>query len=153
MEAKLIFMRNIVYCFIIICIIGCTSKINPSKDLRSTENKQKDSVEITNYNLLQEYAVCRCIYSVAENKASEEFDISPSVYANLLNYRGTDTLAVLAKYEALQIKPEKYIDYQNKKATFARCSQWAKSKGIDSIIRMFAKTAADEWTNQHLFEE
>jgi len=138
-------MNNCFYFILVIGLISCTPKINSSRKLIAADDRKKDSVENANYNLLQEYAICRCIYNVPENKASEGFDISPSVYANILNYRGTDTLALLAKAEALKIKPEKYIDYQNKKATFARCSQWAKSKGVDTLIRMFAKTAADEW--------
>lgn len=138
-------MKYYFYFSLVMCLVSCTSKINSSRHSIAGNYGKRDSVENVNYNLLQEYAICRCIYNVPENKGSEGLDISPSVYANILNYRGTDTLAVLAKEEALKIKPEKYVDYQNKKATFARCSQWAKSKGIDTLVRMFAKTAADEW--------
>ena len=128
--------------FVTTCVAILSCGVKSSKTNTAYPATTKDSLLEENYRLLKEYAICRCLYAVPENKAVENLDVSPAVYSNLLNYSGTDTLFALAKKEGEKIAAEKYVDYQNKKASFFRCSQWANSPAIDSLVRKFAVLAA-----------
>lgn len=133
----------IIICFVFVsCFFRNASKNQLSKKQNSIT--EKDSLEQLNYRLLKEFAICRCLYSVPENQAVEAYDISPSIYADILNYVGIDTLSLLAKKEGQNMQPSKYGDYHNKKAIFYRCSQWANSSGIDSLIRKYAAFSVAE---------
>ena len=100
-----------------------------------------DSLAEENFRLLKEFAICQCLYAVPETHPLKDLDISSSVYANLLGYNAIDTLNRLAKIEGEKIVAEKYVDYNNKKAGFFRCSQWANSPRMLSLMRKYALVA------------
>lgn len=135
--------------FLIVLIATCIAiACNTSKESTGSNNSnaqaETDSLLQKNYRLLKEYAICRCLYATPENQSVESQDISPSVYANLVSYAGIDTLGALARQEGQKIIPEKYADYQNKKATFYRCSEWANSPMLDSLLWKFARAVPVE---------
>lgn len=136
---------------VFVCVLStsCFVRSDSSNVPNTTQRRipEKDSLEQLNVRLLKEFAICQCLYAVPENATGRDLDISTAVYTNLLNYVGVDTLARLAKEEGQKIQPEKYSDYQNLKAGFFRCSQWANSKAIDALIRKYAaySVAEEKW--------
>lgn len=142
-------MKKLLLIILSFNLASCLFKGNPSKNPAVSKEVfvSEKALEQNHYRLLKEYAICQCLYAAPGNEAVAGQDVSPAVYANILNYVGVDTLASLATKEGLNLKPEKYSDYENKKAPFFRCSQWANSPAIDSLIRRYAafSVAAEQW--------
>jgi hypothetical protein len=133
---------NILY-YLIICSLffSCLIKSNVKSNSKIEQDKriEKDSLKQFNYQLFKEFAICKCLYAVPENKEMKNRDVSPSIYANILNYIGIDTLNYLATIEGQKLQPEVYVDYENKKGAFFRCSRWANSPKIDSLLQQLAE--------------
>jgi hypothetical protein len=105
----------------------------------------KDSLINEKYKALQGFALCKCVYNVPENTENKKYDISPSIYADIVNFWGIDTLEVLAEAHAKSIKLSTYQDYKGKRPTFISCTEWVNSKNIDSLIKKYAIASANEW--------
>ena len=135
-----------ILCFAVISfVVSCCPKINTAKKLSAITTVNNDSVENLRYIYLKGFATCKCVYAVPENSAGRVMDISPSIFADIVNFWGIDTLSHLANEEAQKIKLSKYKDYQNKKPTFIHCYEWANSPCMDTSIRKYAKASSEEW--------
>lgn len=151
MEIKLVYMNFsfIAGTILMFFIVSCSSSKSRT---HSFSNSRLDTLINERNDFLREYALCECVNNGYREKGNNTDDVSPAIYADVLNWWGIDTIAILAKKAAQEIKAEKYQDYKGKKAAFFRCNQWLKKKEIDSLIKQYARSSAQEFLNREKME-
>lgn len=117
--------------------IGCGSIYKVQHKKNSSEEKSLVDTVIHQRQLMKDYALCRCILNAYSGDDSLRADISTSFYNELLLYAYSAQLQIdsIAKNFANSILPSKYPDYQNKRAVIYFCTEFYKSRELDSVIR------------------
>jgi hypothetical protein len=106
---------------------------------QETSNKERlvDTTITYQRQLMKDYALCRCFLNAYSKDDSLKADISTSFYNELLLYGYSAQLQIdsMSKAFANSILPSKYPDYQNKRAVIYFCTEFYKSRQLDSIIK------------------
>ena len=126
-------------CFVLpFTLWNCKSVKKTSATSLSTQNIEAvDSTKTFQQQLMKDYALCRCITIAYKDVPPIENDISVSLYHEQSLYSNKADLKIdsLARVVALSIKPSEYPDYKGKRPILYFCTEFYKSKALDSLVR------------------
>jgi len=123
---------------ILICtfaVAGCLS-VRKSAKAGNPSTPVADSVMLSQRQLLKEYALCQCIYHAYDKMGMDSVESSLSIYHENLLYSYESEMAIdsIAAFVSRSVEAPNSGDYKGRRAVLFTCTQFYKSRYLDSII-------------------